>query len=57
MGDGTQIQIIPGKVKVVFQVFEKGAWRVRFFQDNVIWSIRVALGRHRLALVVSKKWR
>ena len=56
MGDGTQIQLIPGKVKLVYQVFEVGRWRVRFFQDNVIYSFRVALGRRRFALVVSKTW-
>lgn len=54
MPTGKQIVLIPGKVKLVYQLFDEPAWRVRTFQDNVIRSLRVALGRRRFSLVVAK---
>ena len=52
---GRQIEIWPGRVKLVVQLFDEPRWRVRTFEDDVIRSLRVALGRRRLVLVVAKR--
>jgi len=55
MPRGRQIVIWPGRIKLIVQKFDEPRWRIRTFEDNVIRSRRVALGRRRFALVIAKR--
>jgi hypothetical protein len=54
MRHGRQLQLWPGRAKLIVQRFDEPRWRVRTFEDNVIRSLRVAVGRYRFVLVLAK---